>query len=315
MTVTASHIFAIAPSAKRDYVEQIVSLWPSLAKEYGIRNVDAPHFLARCAAETSGFNRLEESLYYTTIARIRAVWPSRFKSDAAAAPFVRQPEKLANHVYGGRYGNTKPGDGWKYRGSGMKQTTFFANYAAVETATGLPVTAKPDMLRSFPAALVSAMVYWRDKKLSKIVDAGGDVVAKLTKAIQGGTGGLADRRTFTARALKAFGAGVGGLGAPIPQTALLRHGAKGGAVFDLQTKLRAKGYTVGNIDGIFGDETERAVKQLQARYGLIQDGVAGPKTLAALAMSDATDYREPEPAAKPSGLDGFLSWLISLINR
>lgn len=313
MTVTDAHIFAIAPTAKPAYVTDIVKYWAMMAAQYKIRSKDAPYFLAQCAAETGGFNRLEESLYYTTIARIRAVWPSRFKSDAAAAPFVRQPQKLANHVYGGRYGNNKINDGWLFRGSGMKQTTFRANYEAVEISTGAPVTQRPDMLRAFPLALESAMVYWRDNGLSKIVDAGGDIVAKLTKAIQGGTGGLADRRTFTARAVKAFGIPLAEA-KPVPETALLRHGARGDAVSVLQARLKQLGYyDVGTVDGIFGDGTERALKQFQARYGLIADGVAGPNTFKALEIAAPTDYREPEPV-KQSGMDGFIAWLVGLFN-
>src|SRR5688500_18496729 len=60
----------------------------------------AAAFLAQTAHESSGFTRTLENLFYTTPARLRAVWPSRFKSEAAAAPYTRNPEKLAEYVYG-----------------------------------------------------------------------------------------------------------------------------------------------------------------------------------------------------------------------
>lgn len=66
---------------------------------------------------------VSEGLTYTTAARVRQVWPSRFPTLASAQPYVRNPEGLANKVYGGRLGNTSPGDGWRFRGMGLVQST------------------------------------------------------------------------------------------------------------------------------------------------------------------------------------------------
>jgi putative chitinase len=77
------------------------------------------------------FKPVRENMNYTSAARIRAVWPSRFKSTAAATPYVGAPEKLAEKVYGKRadLGNTQPGDGWRFRGGGLPQLTGRGNYA------------------------------------------------------------------------------------------------------------------------------------------------------------------------------------------
>lgn len=64
-----------------------------------------------------------ENLNYTSASRIRQVWPSRFPTEGAAIPFVRNPQGLANKVYGGRLGNALPNDGWDFRGMGLVQAT------------------------------------------------------------------------------------------------------------------------------------------------------------------------------------------------
>ncbi len=69
-----------------------------------------------------------ENLNYSTASRIRAVWPSRFRSDASAQPYVKNPQALANNVYGGRMGNDGSDDGWQYRGRGYVQLTGKDNY-------------------------------------------------------------------------------------------------------------------------------------------------------------------------------------------
>lgn len=312
--ITPSNITAIASGADPDIVRGIVAN-QHLLSAYGIDTpVRLAHFFGQCAVETAGFTRLEENLFYTTSGRLRAVWPSRFKSEAAARPYLRNPEKLANYVYGGRLGNKAPGDGWKYRGSGLKNTTGLYNFSVVERETGIPVVANPHFLRRFPEALESACIYWKSNNLNRFADAGD--VRGLTRAVQGGAGGLADRRIYTDRAKRV----VWGAATDTSQTGkLLRINSRGEAVSRLQRKLSQHGYTI-VIDGYFGPGTDQIVRQFQADRGLMVDGVVGPATWESLDSDTpptsaplpdddtAADDEPPEPVRKSKR---FWTWLTT----
>lgn len=87
------------------------------------------YILATAFHETGGkMQPVEENLNYTSAARIKATWPSRFSTITAAQAFVGKPQALANKVYGGRMGNNGANDGWLYRGRGLAQITGKDNY-------------------------------------------------------------------------------------------------------------------------------------------------------------------------------------------
>jgi len=87
-----------------------------------------------------------ENLNYTTAARIRNVWPTRFHSVAAAQPFVRNPRGLANEVYNGRMGNrTGSDDGWSFRGRGLPHLTGRFNYQKASDKLGVDLVSNPDL--------------------------------------------------------------------------------------------------------------------------------------------------------------------------
>lgn len=167
--------------------------------------IDTPartaHFLAQIVVESGNFSRLEENLSYSA-ERLCAVWPSRFKTVAEAAPFARNPEALANNVYAGRLGNTKQGDGWKYRGRGLKKLTGRNNYAAYYRDTGVDVVTRPEFLLEPLQAAYSAGWFWKTNECNKLADVGD--VRGLTLRINGGLTGLADREAATKRALSAL---------------------------------------------------------------------------------------------------------------
>jgi putative chitinase len=175
----------------------------------------------------------------------------------------------------GALGNTKTGDGWRFRGGGIKQLTGRNNYERFAKDYDMSAEAASDWVRTKEGALASALWFWDANKLNPVADTG-DVVA-LTKRINGGDIGLADRQHRYNVAMQAL-TGTIPTRAPISAatTTTLRRGSKGDAVKQLQQKLGIP------ADGDFGPGTEAAVRKWQAANGMTADGVVGPKTLTAL---------------------------------
>lgn len=137
----------------------------------GLDDLDQLAYILATGFHEAKFEPVRENLNYTTAARIRRVWPSRFKTEAAAKPYVRNPQALAEKVYGGRLGNRLPGDGWRYRGGGWPQLTGRENYAKFGLDTNPDAILKPEQSAR---VLVSGMVLGKftSKKLSDYVGHG-----------------------------------------------------------------------------------------------------------------------------------------------
>lgn len=165
----------------------------------GDREVD--DFLGQILHESCMLERLEEGLFYRTPGRLMTIWPSRFKSLADELPYLKNPEGLANKVYGGRMGNTAPGDGWRNRGAGLIQVTGADNLRALQKTTGYPVYDKPELLRSVSTTALKVVIAWWEGNVPDCLM--GDV-CKVTKKVNGGTVGLADRKSLTDEAREAL---------------------------------------------------------------------------------------------------------------
>ena len=160
------------------------------------------YFIAQIGTESGGFRSVQESLNYSVSGL--AIFGSRLTS-AQREQLGRKPgepalspqrqEAIANLVYGGRYGNNLNGDGWLYRGRGLKQITFKDNYAACGKALGLNLIAEPSLLTQDRYAALSAGWFWNANGCNAFADAG-DVVG-LTKRINGGLNGIDDRKART----------------------------------------------------------------------------------------------------------------------
>lgn len=248
-------------------------------------------FISQCAHESSDFRVLQENLNYKE-ATLLKVFPRYFgPGKENAAEYAGKPEKIANYVYmdknrskAGALGNVKEGDGWLFSGKGLKQCTGRSNVSAFGKTVGMTAEEAAVYLLTKKGALESALWFWGSRNLNDVADTG-DVV-KLTKIINGGSIGLADRQARYAKAMAALGgkvsapASVQAAPTSAPASAgyeTLKRGSTGALVKQVQEKLG-----IDPADGIYGFWTSNVVKEWQAKNGLTADGVAGPKTLAKL---------------------------------
>jgi len=162
--------------------------------KWGIENKAA--FLGQLAYESAGFTRYAENLNYTSAERIMQVWPSRFPTIESALPFVRNPEGLANEVYNGRMGNVaSSNDGWRYRGRGFIQLTGRNNYTDYQRSTGVEAINHPDLLLEDRFAADSSGWFWSANNIDSL-----NTFEQVTRAVNGGTHGLAERTAMTEEA-------------------------------------------------------------------------------------------------------------------
>lgn len=142
-------------------------------------------FVAQCRVESAGFTQLEESLYYRGAERLLLIFPSRIKSLSQAQKLTRNPQALANVVYAGRLGNgdEASGDGWRFRGRGLKQLTGRGNYADAAEALGRPYLEWPDLVAEPADACLTAAWYWHVNKLNVLADSA--QWDAITKAVNG----------------------------------------------------------------------------------------------------------------------------------
>lgn len=157
-------------------------------------------FLAQIAHESGQLCRLQEDLSYSARGLLQ-VFPRYFTAKSAEA-FAHQPARIANRVYANRMGNggEASGDGWHYRGRGLFQCTGKSEYQTCGHALGLNLVANPDLLLHPEHASQAAASFWAHRKLNTLADAG--EFLSITRAINGGENGEADRHSFYVRALK-----------------------------------------------------------------------------------------------------------------
>jgi putative chitinase len=165
----------------------------------------AAHFFAQTAHESGNFKAFSENLNYGA-AGLTGIFKKYFPTTEKALLYERKPEKIANLVYASRMGNgdEASGDGFKFRGRGALQLTGKDNYKVFSEYLKNPeIMTNPDLVAT-EFAFESAIFFFDRNKLWDICDKGvnKDTILALTKRINGGTHGLADREEKT---LKYYG--------------------------------------------------------------------------------------------------------------
>ena len=277
------HLAKLIPGNKNvdEWFEALVDVMP----KYGINTERrAAHFISQCAHESNNFRSLQENLNYSEKA-LNAVFGRYFGSASHkrnAAEYARNPEKIANYVYMDEFrkykmGNVNEGDGWLFRGRGLKQLTGRENYTRFGKSINISAEEAAIYVATPKGAVESACWFWDANKLNTIADT--DDVVKMTKKINGGNIGLADRQQRYAKAMQVFGSPVslsedsGDDDFDVDDIGVLRKGCKGQGVKMMQEALGI------GADGAFGPGTERALKAWQTANSLVAGGIAGPATL------------------------------------
>ena len=176
--------------------DTVIAQIPETAEKFGLNTpLRLAHFLAQCGHESGGFRVVNENLNYSAKGLL-GIFKKYFPTAALAEQYQRKPEAIASRVYGGRMGNgpepTK--EGFKFRGRGYIQLTGKDNYSLFDKVVPENLIENPDLVATkYP--LLSAAWFFTKNGLHKLADQGATdaVVTQITKRVNGGTIGLADR--------------------------------------------------------------------------------------------------------------------------
>jgi putative chitinase len=244
------------------------------------------HFLAQALHETGGFRVLHENMRYSEKRLMEIFGVNRHSAaitPAEAARLAGNEEAIAERVYGlgnprkaRELGNNKPGDGYRYRGNGVLQTTGRANHRRADTARGIDLEGNPELATTAEHALKPALQAWTGGGLNEFADK--NDIRTITRCINGGFNGLDDRERWLGKLWPL----LSGEQAPAAPWQAASEDNKVKTLQRALDHLGAKPQLV--VDGRYGPATRRAVKAFQKAAGLTADGIAGPVTEAALKL-------------------------------
>jgi putative chitinase len=203
--ITIELLQAINSNTKKATLEKYVDSLNDVCDYYEVSNTPQrlACFLAQISHESGGFNFVKENLNYGAKG-LMATFKKYFPTEDLAKQYERKPAMIANRVYANRMGNgpESSGDGYKFCGRGLIQLTGKDNYTRFANALEISVDECVAYMETPEGACSSAGWFWDSNSLNNYCDRG-DFVG-LTKRINGGTIGLADRQHHYEVALKAL---------------------------------------------------------------------------------------------------------------
>ena len=173
--------------------DSVIAEIPTIVEKFKIDTpLEMAHFLAQCAHESGNFEIVSENLNYSA-ERLKTIFPKYFRT-VLAESYERNPQKIANFVYGNRMGNgsESSGDGFRFRGRGYIQLTGRSNYAEFDKFVNEDILSNPDLV-STKYPLLSAAWFFSKNCLNRCKDASDATVTSVTRCVNGATIGLSER--------------------------------------------------------------------------------------------------------------------------
>ena len=211
-------LISVAPHLSADEIETWTHALTAPMQSSGIvTEKRIAMFIGQACEESGGFLELVEDLSYSAL-RLCEVWPARFPTSAIAAPFARNPEKLASHVYANRMGNgdEASGDGWRFRGRGLFQLTGRSQYSVFAASLQRPLTEVVAWMETPAGAAQSACWWWSNQGHAFLELCDDWDVRGVTQRTNGGMAGLGARVTACGTALAVMAGGRVTAPAPLP---------------------------------------------------------------------------------------------------
>lgn len=312
----------VAPKARPNYLAAFEGADSPLQQHQITGANRIAHFLAQVLHESGGLELEQESMNYSAKRLLEIFGAPRHSAaitPAEAQRLAHNEYGIAERVYGlgnprkaEELSNKSPGDGFKYRGGGLMQTTGRCNYRRMSQLCGVDFEANPDLVFSAEHSLKPALAEWSEAGLNVYAD-NNDILA-ISRAINCGSpksravpNGMQDRAIWFAKVrpliervdmrmevrgetsatmTQTVGASRTGLGyqcgiADLLGGRILRMGDEGPLVREVQLALARLGYPLRG-SGSFANKTLNAAMDFQRAYGLEVDGEIGNETAKAI---------------------------------